>query len=273
MNANTILDIETEPAGDDVLNEMMPSAIRNPQMPPELTTDEIPEFVNKAIKDEVKQAAWREEKISAHKKAIEAKREKWHRDTTNDKQAWIDDCALRAETSSIRMIGMLESLDLEKGEIIDRYLTHGGDELSGLDYVDNYVSEAQMLLAFWNIVRNSMRDNAQWIGWYSNKFDWPMLWRRSVLCGVPPVQIRSGRYVSKPFIDLHEEWQLGDNQTKLSLANAAKAFGIEGKRDNEGAGFHRLWRENKMAALQYCQNDLIITAQIARRMGFNIAKA
>ncbi len=272
---NIILDIETEPASDDILNEMMPMAIRSPQMPPDIASEEIPEFHNKAIKDEAKQAAWKEEKIKSHKEAMQAKRDKWERDVLTGRQQWIDDCALRAETSAIRMIGMCELYNPEQGEILDHYLVHGADELSRLehDWIDNYVDEKQMLLAFWQHVENATRhDDPNWIGWYSNKFDWPMIWRRSVLCGVKPMNIRHGRYLMARFVDLHEQWQMGDNQCKLSLATAARAFGIESKRENEGAGFHRLFRENQMRALQYCQNDLIITAQIAERMGYKAGR-
>lgn len=124
-------------------------------------------------------------------------------------------------------------------------------------------SEAEILDQFWNIFHER---HDFFIGFNSHTFDLPFLVKRSWKHGITVNGIRKGRYWNDRFIDLRDEWQMGDRQAKGSLDAICRHFGIEGKNGN-GKDFARMFELNREKALEYLENDLRMTKQVAERMG------
>ena len=125
--------------------------------------------------------------------------------------------------------------------------------------------EAIMLHEFWDICAPAEGNHL--VGFNCCQFDLPVLIRRSWKLGVAvPLGIRRGRYWGDNITDLRDVWQCGDRQAHGSLDTIAKHLGV-GQKNGEGKDFARLWHNNRELALRYLQNDLALTAAIAKRMG------
>ena len=177
-------------------------------------------------------STWKDpEKIKA---AIETKRAEW-----------LESCALDALTCRVLAIGLLV-----EGQFV---------------LISEPATEAIMLHEFWDICAPSEGNHL--VGFNCCQFDLPVLIRRSWKLGVAvPLGIRRGRYWGDNITDLRDVWQCGDRQAHGSLDTIAKHLGV-GQKNGEGKDFARLWHNNRELALRYLQNDLALTAAIAKRMG------
>lgn len=162
--------------------------------------------------------------------------------------------ALSALTGQVLCIGIMEA----------------GEEpalLTGDESSDD--REAELLGEFWRLV--SLDPSDTWAGHYSNAFDLPFLYRRSLILGVdvPDFVINRRGHWSESFVDLMDVWRCGDRQLFVKLDALAAAFGIPGKTAGvDGADFARLWKEERPLAVEYAKNDARVTLEIAMRMGF-----
>lgn len=167
------------------------------------------------------------------------------------KQEWLDKAALNALTGQVLCIGL--SVD---GEF---------RTLSGL--------EPDVLRGFFETISTAKEHASgalQIVGYNSHIFDLPMICRRSWLLGVRvPSWIRRGRYWSELFVDLREQWMCGDrvpDRTKTEGLNGlCKAFGI-GEKSGDGKYFGKLWESDRVAALAYLRNDILLTQRLAEKM-------
>lgn len=136
---------------------------------------------------------------------------------------------------------------------------------------DSGGGEDAMIDSFWAYAHDIIESGGRMIGLGINNFDLPFLVRRSWILGIAvPKIIRDGRYWSRSFIDLSEEWLCGQRlgSEPANLDYISKALGIGGKPDGvTGKDFARLWKEDREAALSYLRNDLKLPAKIAARMG------
>ena len=176
--------------------------------------------------------------------------------------AWdtfVEKAALSAVTGRVLLIGIVEG---------DKWLSIF------------HKTEAENLAIFWARVECWLSDKCLIIDHNSNAFDLPFLVRRSWMLGVHvPRDIRQGRYWHPLFRDTMEWWACGAREfTRLN--DIAAAFGVGQKTEGvHGRDFHKLWfgtmpteawgtpEEQRQTALEYCEQDVRLTAAIAAKMG------
>jgi DNA polymerase III epsilon subunit-like protein len=124
--------------------------------------------------------------------------------------------------------------------------------------------EEEILAQFW---RTFSATSSLYIGYNIFKFDLPFLRKRSWKYDkvAVPQDVRRGRYWSDRFVDLREDWQMGDRQAEGSLDAICRHLGIEGKNGN-GKDFARMLELNKEKALEYLENDLRMTKEVYERI-------
>lgn len=117
-------------------------------------------------------------------------------------------------------------------------------------------TEKEILGQFWRYAESVVIGSGQLVGFNSNSFDLPYLFRRSWAHHMKPTPIlRAGRYWSPHCVDVREMWQLGDRQAEGGLDVVSRFLGGKGKTGG-GAEFAGLWAEDKEKALEYLHNDL-----------------
>lgn len=159
--------------------------------------------------------------------------------------AWIEKAALSALTGRVLAIGCL--IDGEYHAKI------AGDDLAEVD----------VIRWFWSLVGT----RTLLIGFNSNRFDLPFLFRRSWSLGILPPLRSNGRSFAGS-IDLMEAYQLGDRTDYVSLDTVAKFLGV-GAKTGSGGQFADLLKFDVDAAARYLENDVMLTARVAERMGFD----
>jgi hypothetical protein len=187
----------------------------------------------------------------------ETRLSKWEEAKANGWQKFVDRAALSPLTGQVLAVGI-------KGELQTIILGLDGEP------------ECEILDSFWQLVRKCRTENRKLIGFNSNGFDLPFLRRRSWWHSVATPESlldTTGRYFSSVvFTDLMAVWGIGNNgRDYVSLDTLARWFGIGGKPDGvDGAAFAGLWNgtpEERQQAIEYLNNDLALTWQIAERMG------
>lgn len=124
--------------------------------------------------------------------------------------------------------------------------------------------EWTMLTNFWDLTVNPMKTL---VGFNSNGFDLPYLMRRSWALGVriPGHYRNRGKFWSELSIDLRDTWQLGDRNAKGSLDSICRCFGL-GQKNGSGEDFAKLWESDRAKAIQYLENDVLLTEKLYFRM-------
>jgi predicted PolB exonuclease-like 3'-5' exonuclease len=168
-------------------------------------------------------------------------------DIADKRAAWWDRLALSALTGQVLAIGWAG----DDGEVTVITQT-------------STVDEADVIRAFWNATTTA----ETLVGFNSNAFDLPFLWRRSIKLGIriPDGIFEPNRRLFSTNIDLMERWCWFDSQARVSLDNLAKFFGFPPKKGS-GKHFAELMRENIEEAVEYLIHDVEITQAIGRRMG------
>lgn len=159
---------------------------------------------------------------------------------------WKSRAALSPLTGKVLCIGVLD--------LAGAFQTFDGDG-----------DEAQLLNDFRAFV--DLHQSANLAGFNIFGFDIPFITKRAWAKNVKPC-IRPGFqfYRQDRFIDLRAIWQMGDKHAEGSLNAIAKFLGI-GEKSGSGAEFARIWTEDRAAAIDYLQHDLILTRDVAQRMG------
>jgi hypothetical protein len=131
-------------------------------------------------------------------------------------------------------------------------------------------NETELIKTFFTIFAESIRSPrlSHWIGFCIETFDLPFIIRRAWRLGVPiPAGLSTARYISHHFTDLAASWRLSDFRGPVpSLAELANFFGLPTK-TGKGADFAELLRYDHAAAREYLTTDLVITWQLAERLG------
>lgn len=174
--------------------------------------------------------------------------EKISADVAAKRVAWLDECALRAETCRVLCVGMI---------IEDTFACGEGDE-------------AMMIGRLWKILDEQLMVGNEVVGFNCLGFDFPVLIRRSHILGVRvPTTIRRrhrGRaYWHEGIRDLMEEWTCGNREQRISLDNLAKALGV-GAKNGSGKDFAALYAAEREKALEYLRNDCELIKLCAERM-------
>lgn len=126
--------------------------------------------------------------------------------------------------------------------------------------------ETGLLAEFWRTLEIAKHDGRLLIGFNSHRFDLPFLMRRSWKLGVSiPIAEQVTRGFNAPFIDLMQRWQAGNREDTISLDRLSRFLGV-GQKNGEGKEVANLLRTNPAAAIEYLQNDLLLTQRCAEKM-------
>lgn len=270
-------DIETVPKPSNEIDEMMPPEIKSPRMPFELENPSIPDFSTMqhgSLKDPTKIAEWREKKRQEFHEDHRAKIAKWNSEALDKRLKYIDRAALDPGLCNIKLAGfrmdgkstifVSELIQWQKEE--RKQIIALSDELRILEFD----GEEEMLIEMWEYMANFITPDSEdrFIGFHSNRFDLPMMKRRSWANKVKvPLPTMRGAYVNGDlFLDLHETWASGDRSIYDSMNKVARSLGIQIEKSGTGEFFDKLWARDKVAALIYNNMDLIITESIADRI-------
>lgn len=168
-------------------------------------------------------------------------------DIADKRAAWWDKLALSALTGEVLAIGWA-----------------GDDDDVTIITQTSTVTEEDVIRSFWNATVSAEK----LVGFNSNAFDLPFLWRRSMKLGIriPDGIFEPNRRLFATNIDLMERWCWFDNQARVSLDNLAKFFGFKPKLGN-GKYFAELMRTDIEEAVAYLVHDVKLTRAIGRRMG------
>jgi hypothetical protein len=248
-----VFDIETGALPEDVLRKQLPPFDPEVDCPhPGLFDQSTVKYGNAKKEDkraEILDAAWsaHEEKVANYPAIVEQAREQhWAK--------YIEKAALDPIKGRVLAVGFKD------GENVECLCCDGTPR-----------DEEILIRHTWSLF--SIDPAEKLIGHNIFGFDLPFLVKRSWLLGIDvPEWIRNGRYWSTRFVDTMAEWNFGamGGASFVKLEVLAAAFGIPGKPDGiTGADFDRLFHgtaEERTQALEYLENDLSVTWEIADRM-------
>ena len=136
-----------------------------------------------------------------------------------------------------------------------------------------YESEKEIITETLERIGSQLMQQRPVVGWNIIKFDFPFLFKRAMMLGVPWPQhiwdLKKG-YAHSQIIDLMRYWNMGDwkEMTKMDTVNRflcgfGKPSGVT------GADFARLFNgtpEEREKAIDYALNDVKILDSLTRRM-------
>lgn len=298
-----VLDVETIPQATADLEKIMPSDILNPGMPDELANPVEPNWEEKCPKyagNEEKRAVWISEKGKKWDAEQVSAREKWQIGTLDARARFVENAALHADRGHVKMIGVKK---FEGAELIEtRIFLWESDKKIAQDLMTGFADkgvavmpfmlEKQMIAAATNylvaaqcveIITDTgtgpkqvkyLTQKPHIITFYGNTFDLPFIARRGAILGAPGFfsflrKHRRGRYLdSELFVDLCEEWKLGDREEKSGgLESLGTLLGHNGAKLGRGKNFSKWYAECPEEGVHYLLGDLSITEHIARAMG------
>lgn len=135
----------------------------------------------------------------------------------------------------------------------------------------NVHTEEDVLGHFWQTYQLSRERKTTIAGWNSNEFDFPYIIKRSWMLGVEvpsSVYSQNRRYFADHLIDLMKVFLVGSFSVKYAkLEMVAESFGFDKKTPLNGADFHSTWEHSQQEAVRYLQQDALLTASVAERMG------
>ena len=141
------------------------------------------------------------------------------------------------------------------------------------DPVILFGEEKLMLMAIWQLFAACEAHNTKMVGFGTKVFDCKWIRQRSLIQGisVPHTFLVNNRYYSEVLVDIAAEWSMGDRNSYVSLDVLSRAFGLEGKREEEttGAMFHQDWNDSarRHLAVKYLVQDLMLTQKLCSLVG------
>lgn len=126
--------------------------------------------------------------------------------------------------------------------------------------------EKEILTKFWEIAG----DVELFVGHNILGFDFPFIYKRSVINGIKPrLDISFAKYRNRPIFDTMMEWEMwGRDMT--SLNTLAKIFDLPtSKGDMDGSQVWRAFQEGRLQEIcDYCMKDVELTRQVYYKMVF-----
>jgi len=160
---------------------------------------------------------------------------------------WIEKAALDASTGQVLAIGIK---------------THEGHTIIKEQHFE---TEKEILKWFWDEVTMTSPDTS-WVGFNSNGFDLPFLFRRSLIYSIQPgYSFRESRYWPSRFVDLMEVWSCGNREQRISLDKLGRLLDVGGK-SGSGKMFAELYATDRKAAIEYLKHDLNLTEAVLHKM-------
>lgn len=107
------------------------------------------------------------------------------------------------------------------------------------------------------------------------EFDFPFLGRRYLINHIPlpaALEVQGKKPWETPFLDTMDLWKFGDRKDYTSLDLLTAVLDIPSPKDDiDGSQVGRIFWEEKDydRIIQYCQKDVIATAQVVLRMNFH----
>lgn len=259
-------DIETGPLPDDQLETMLPDLDVEAAVP--LVGDFDPASVKIGnLKDSAKITAKVDAAREAHRNLQRGRNDRVKDAMIKHWEHFKSKAALSAITGQVLAVGWMDDDELADDAIKEPaylYVHDKTPELPG-------VNEIQLIERWWRVLDENRTHN--FIGFNINGFDLPFLVRRSWILGIEmPSWIMNGRYWSTRFVDLLELWLCGQRGAAPILDNKldtiAKAFGLGGKTEGvSGADFAQLLVDDRKLAIEYLQQDVRLTMDLAEQMG------
>lgn len=128
-------------------------------------------------------------------------------------------------------------------------------------------TEKEILTKFWR----SAADVDQFIGHNIWNFDFPFIYKRSIINGIKPrMNISFARYKNLPIYDTQQEWELWGYQKAQKLDTLAKVLNLPTSKDEmDGSMVWKYFQEGKIKEIcKYCMKDVELTRQVYYRMTF-----
>lgn len=161
-------------------------------------------------------------------------------------RAWLESSTLDATRCEIIAVGV-KSQSKEA-------LFHGKDEKT-------------LIEDLYDTVYSIDQDKVVIVGHRLLGFDVPMIVRRGWKHGLRPPDrwLNCTAWKADWAFDTAEKWSCGNREQCVSLKTLAWHLGV-GIKDGSGKDFHRLYKEDQKAALEYLSNDLRLTEAVYLRM-------
>jgi len=135
-------------------------------------------------------------------------------------------------------------------------------------------NEKELLLELKKIIEYFPQNSLMLCAHNGKEFDFPYLCRRMVIQGVPwpsVLDIAGKKPWEVSHIDTMEMWKFGDRKNFTSLHLLARLLGITSSKEwmkgNEVNHYYYVKKELESIA-RYCQEDVVVTAQIFLKLGF-----
>ncbi len=125
--------------------------------------------------------------------------------------------------------------------------------------------EKELLTEFWNIAR----ETHLFIGHNVFEFDFPFIFKRSIINGVKPrFDLNFARYRNSPIYDTMCEWSKWSFNSKTSLDTLSKVFGFPTSKDlMDGSMVWPYFKAGRIDEIcTYCLKDVELTRQVYYRM-------
>jgi predicted PolB exonuclease-like 3'-5' exonuclease len=125
--------------------------------------------------------------------------------------------------------------------------------------------EKELLQQFWNVAR----DVHLFIGHNVFEFDFPFIFKRSIINGVKPRhELNFAKYRNQPIFDTMCEWSKWSYNSKTSLDTLAKIFGYPTSKDEmDGSQVWPAFQEGRIDDIcTYCMKDVELTRKVYYRL-------
>lgn len=127
--------------------------------------------------------------------------------------------------------------------------------------------EKEILTQFWKLAKNI----DLFVGHNIFGFDFPFIYKRSIILGVKPrFDISFAKYRSQPIFDTMTEWEKWGSFNGPSLDTLAKILGLPSSKDEmNGSEVWTYFQNGKLDDIcRYCLKDVELTRSIYQRMVF-----
>ena len=256
-----VFDIETGCEPDDVLETLFTfdeSTVKNYRLltaefdPNEVKLGNLKDPAKIESKVEAARLKFTMDKSAVTENIDTARAEAW--------QAFRDRAALSPLTGRVLAIGWWNP---DTPDSYAAYILEGKESVSEKEVIEHFLSLADAVLS----------DGGRLCGHNIIGFDLPFLLRRGLKHGIrPPKTITSALAQYRPanLVDTMREWQFGNRyEGFVKLDHLAAFFGTR-RKNGDGADFGKKFfgtPEERIEALEYLNNDVMMTVEVAERMG------